>query len=147
MTLLQSIYHICPPTWLVSVQGDDFEFGEELTREAEKRAQRVVSEINEFVLSKNMILINQGICLNKKEMVPKFIFSTKDSEYFYYYSISVTGTGRGLVRLPPRNATVPQIKPMNTGWIRGLPKSCHSTTDPKLATRLATNPVEVPCSQ
>ena len=51
--LLQSIYHICPPTWLVSVQGDDFEFGEELTREAEKRAQRVVSEINEFILSKN----------------------------------------------------------------------------------------------
>lgn len=51
--LLQSIHHICPAAWLVSVQGDDFEFGEELTPVAEKRAQGVVSEITEFILNKN----------------------------------------------------------------------------------------------
>lgn len=51
--LLQSLYQKCPQTWLISVQGDNFEFGEGLTPGAEKRAQRVVSEITKFILSKN----------------------------------------------------------------------------------------------
>ncbi|MBL7175030.1 MAG: hydrogenase maturation protease [Desulfobacteraceae bacterium] len=50
--LLQSIYHHCPRTWLVSVQGDDFEFGEGLTSGAEKRARMVVSEIVRFILTR-----------------------------------------------------------------------------------------------
>ena len=53
--LLQSVYHRCPLTWLVSVQGNDFGFGEGLTPEAEKRAQIVVSEIVKFLLNKKVI--------------------------------------------------------------------------------------------
>ena len=62
---LQSIYRICPPTWLVSVQGDDFEFGEELSRGAEKRAQRVVSEITEFILRKNIDNQKESVNIQK----------------------------------------------------------------------------------
>jgi len=47
--LLQSIYHRCPQTWLVSVHGQDFGFGEMLSQEAEERACGVVSEIVRFL--------------------------------------------------------------------------------------------------
>lgn len=52
--LLQSIYNNCPPTWLVSVQGDDFGFGGDLTRSAEERSIHVLNEIIEFIFSKNI---------------------------------------------------------------------------------------------
>lgn len=47
--LLQSIYHQCPQTWLVSVHGRDFGFGEGLSPEAKKRAHGVVTEIVQFI--------------------------------------------------------------------------------------------------
>jgi len=50
---------------LVSVQGDDFEFGEELSRGAEKRAQRVVSEITEFILRKNIDNQKESVNIQK----------------------------------------------------------------------------------
>lgn len=43
--LLGSIYHHNPETWMVSIEGDDFDFGEGLTPEAENRACKVVAEI------------------------------------------------------------------------------------------------------
>ena len=52
--LLQSLYHRYPRTWLVSIQGYDFGFGEGLTPEAEKRADNAVSEIVNFVLTKTI---------------------------------------------------------------------------------------------
>jgi len=51
--LLQTIYHQCPKTWLVSVQGDDFGFGVGLTPGAEKRARKVVSEVAQHCAGRN----------------------------------------------------------------------------------------------
>jgi hydrogenase maturation protease len=51
--ILQALYHQFPQTWLVSVQGEDFEFGEGLTPQAKKRAHRVVSEIVRFISKDN----------------------------------------------------------------------------------------------
>ena len=39
-----------PTTWLVSVQGDDFGFGEGLSLEAQEKAERASSEIVQFCL-------------------------------------------------------------------------------------------------
>jgi hydrogenase maturation protease len=47
--LLQSFYEKSPPTWLISIQGKDFDFGEELSPEAEERARKVAEEIMMFV--------------------------------------------------------------------------------------------------
>jgi hydrogenase maturation protease len=47
--LLQSFYEKTPETWLISIQGEDFDFGEGLSPEAEERACKVVEEIVKFV--------------------------------------------------------------------------------------------------
>ena len=47
--LLQSLYHRSPPTWLVSVQGEDFGFGEGLSVEAAERAERASRKIADFI--------------------------------------------------------------------------------------------------
>jgi len=47
--LFESLYHRCPQTWLVSVHGQDFGFGERLSQEAEERAFGVISEIVRFL--------------------------------------------------------------------------------------------------
>ena len=47
--LLLSLYERKPEMRLISIQGDDFEFGEGLSPEAEKRAHKVVEEIVKFV--------------------------------------------------------------------------------------------------
>lgn len=47
--LLQSLYKKCPETWLVSVQGSDFGFGEGLSGEAEDRAEKASSAIAAFL--------------------------------------------------------------------------------------------------
>lgn len=52
LILLQSVYHQYPPTWLASVQGNDFGFGEGLTQEAEERANHVILEIKRFISMK-----------------------------------------------------------------------------------------------
>jgi Ni,Fe-hydrogenase maturation factor len=47
--LLRAIYHRSPPAWLVSIQGCDFGFEEGLSPEAEQRAEKVSSEIVQFI--------------------------------------------------------------------------------------------------
>ena len=54
LALLYSIYHRSPQTWLASVQGDDFGFGEGLTPEAEKRANKAVLEIVKLMATKEI---------------------------------------------------------------------------------------------
>jgi hydrogenase maturation protease len=53
--LLQSIYRQSPLTWLISIQGDDFDFGEGLTPPAKKRAHRVIAEIVNFIHNQDRI--------------------------------------------------------------------------------------------
>jgi hydrogenase maturation protease len=45
LALLESVYHRSPRTWLTSVQGVDFGFGEGLTPEAEARAGQAIPAI------------------------------------------------------------------------------------------------------
>ncbi len=49
--LLQALYHRNPAAWMVSIQGADFGFGSGLSSEAKKRAEQVIGEISEFVLT------------------------------------------------------------------------------------------------
>jgi hydrogenase maturation protease len=49
--LLQCLYHRNPAAWMVSVEGNDFSFGCGLSSEAQKRAEQVIGEIAEFVLT------------------------------------------------------------------------------------------------
>ena len=49
--LLQCLYHRNPAAWMVSVEGNDFSFGSGLSSEAQKRAEQVIGEIAEFVLT------------------------------------------------------------------------------------------------
>lgn len=51
--LFQSVYCACPPTWLASVQGHDFGFGEGLCPSTEKRAEAVVADIAGRILQGN----------------------------------------------------------------------------------------------
>lgn len=47
--LVQTFYHRSPPTWLVSVQGSDFGFGEGLSSGTKQKADRAGAEIARFV--------------------------------------------------------------------------------------------------
>jgi Ni,Fe-hydrogenase maturation factor len=62
--LLESLYQCSPAVWLVSVQGNDFGFGEGLSLEAQEKAQRASSEIVEFCrresIDKRQGSINDG---------------------------------------------------------------------------------------
>lgn len=62
----QLLYHRCPQTWLMSVQGCDFGLGEGLTSEAEKRSEEAISEILKFIsakkLDKKTRMENEKIC-------------------------------------------------------------------------------------
>ena len=49
--LLEACYHRTPPTWLVSVQGSDFGFGEGLASETRDKADRASVEIAQFCRS------------------------------------------------------------------------------------------------
>jgi hydrogenase maturation protease len=46
--LLDLLYQRSPAVWVVSVQGNDFGFGEGLSREAREKAERASSEIVKF---------------------------------------------------------------------------------------------------
>ena len=48
--LLGSLYRKTPPAWMVSVQGDDFRFGDEISPVARKRVEKAFSDIVETVL-------------------------------------------------------------------------------------------------
>ena len=48
--LMEALYGRRPTTWLVSVQGGDFGFGEGLSLEAQEKAERATSEILDFCL-------------------------------------------------------------------------------------------------
>ena len=56
--LLESLYQRSPTMWLVSVQGDDFGFGEGLSLEAQEKAERASSEIVQFCWSE---------CIDKRQ--------------------------------------------------------------------------------
>jgi hydrogenase maturation protease len=61
--LLQAFYHRSPPTWLVSVQGSDFGFGEGLSPETKEAADRARVEIAQFCkkqIDKEWSSINDG---------------------------------------------------------------------------------------
>ncbi|MEE4263261.1 MAG: hydrogenase maturation protease [Desulfobacteraceae bacterium] len=60
--LLQGLYHRHPKTWLVSVAGQDFRFGSGLSFEAQQRAEQVISEIAEFVLTE----VSENDRINRK---------------------------------------------------------------------------------
>jgi len=47
--LLQSLYNENPEAWMISVQGEDFDIGEGLTKEVEDRVFEVVAEIVKFL--------------------------------------------------------------------------------------------------
>jgi hydrogenase maturation protease len=47
--LLRSFYEKNPETWLISIQGEEFDFGEGLSPKAQERARKVVEEILKFV--------------------------------------------------------------------------------------------------
>ncbi|MEW6615558.1 MAG: hydrogenase maturation protease [Thermodesulfobacteriota bacterium] len=49
--LLQSLYNENPEAWMISVQGEDFDIGEGLTKEVEDRVSEVVAEIKGFLMS------------------------------------------------------------------------------------------------
>jgi hydrogenase maturation protease len=48
--LLESLYQRSPAMWVVSVQGNDFGFGEGLSLDAQEKAERASSEIVQFCL-------------------------------------------------------------------------------------------------
>jgi hydrogenase maturation protease len=52
LSLLSSLYHKEPETWLVSVQGEDFGHGEGLTKEAQARALKACREIAGLISAK-----------------------------------------------------------------------------------------------
>ncbi len=62
--LLESLYQCYPAVWLVSVQGNDFSFGEGLSLDAQEKAQRASSEIAAFCrresIDKRQGSINDG---------------------------------------------------------------------------------------
>ena len=62
--LLESLYQRSPAMWVVSVQGNDFGFGEGLSLEAQEKAQRASSEIVQFCwrecIDKRQGSINDG---------------------------------------------------------------------------------------
>jgi len=45
MGLIRMLYHRSPSAWLISIQGDDFNYGEGLSPAAEERVEAVSSEI------------------------------------------------------------------------------------------------------
>jgi hydrogenase maturation protease len=53
--LIQTLYHRSASGWLVSIQGNDFGFGEGLSPGAEKAAVKVISEIIQFIDKKGFI--------------------------------------------------------------------------------------------
>jgi Ni,Fe-hydrogenase maturation factor len=52
LSLLEAFYHRSPLTWLVSVQGSDFGFGEGLSPETKEKADRSRVEIARFCKKK-----------------------------------------------------------------------------------------------
>ena len=52
--LIRDLYHRSTPAWLLSIQGDDFGFGEGLSPVAEKSAEDVGGEILQFIEEKRL---------------------------------------------------------------------------------------------
>jgi len=63
LALLDSVYHRSPQTWLASVQGNDFGFGEGLTEEAEMRAEKAVSGIVKLFETKGIDKTDESVKL------------------------------------------------------------------------------------
>jgi len=52
LRILDSVYHRSPRAWLVSIQGEDFGFGEGLSPEAGTRAEKAILEIVKRITAK-----------------------------------------------------------------------------------------------
>lgn len=63
--LLHRIYRHYPETWLVSIEGEDFDQGEGLTPKAAARAERALGEITAFVTRKRVD--SPGLAVNYKQ--------------------------------------------------------------------------------
>ena len=60
LALMDSIYHKRPQMWVLSVQGDDFGFGEELTADALDRAEEIISRISLSDCGRNRKGVSEG---------------------------------------------------------------------------------------
>jgi len=58
--MIESLYHQCPRAWLISIQGDDFSFGEGLSLEAEKRACQAITGIVNFIETEIFLLTSKS---------------------------------------------------------------------------------------
>ena len=47
--LIQVLYSITPPAWIVSIQANDFDFAEGMSRTAEANAMQAITEISGFI--------------------------------------------------------------------------------------------------
>jgi hydrogenase maturation protease len=63
--LLHRIYRCYPETWLVSIEGEDFEPGEGLTKYAVIRAERAVREITAFLSGKKIDRMDLSVNYNQ----------------------------------------------------------------------------------
>lgn len=60
--LLHHLYRFYPETWLVSIEGEDFDPGEGLTPKALERAEKAVCEITSFISGKK--IDSMGLSVN-----------------------------------------------------------------------------------
>ncbi len=63
--LLHQIYRCNPETWLISIEGEDFNSGEGLTPKASERAERAVREITAFILGKKIDRMGLSVNYNQ----------------------------------------------------------------------------------
>ena len=84
--LLESLYQGSPTMWLVSVQGNDFGFGEGLSLEAQEKAERASSEIVQFCLREFIDKGQGSINANGLYKVP-VIIDDKDICSFRHFSL------------------------------------------------------------
>jgi len=63
--LLHQIYRCYPETWLISIEGEDFDNGEGLTPKALERAERAVREIIAFISGKKIDRVGLSVNYNQ----------------------------------------------------------------------------------
>jgi len=63
--LLHNLYRCYPETWLISIEGDDFDPGEGLTQKASERAARAVCEISAFISGKKIDRMGLSVNYNQ----------------------------------------------------------------------------------
>ena len=66
LRILDSLYHRSPRTWVASVQGEDFGFGEGVSPEAGRRAEKAISEIAKRFATKEIDKKDESVRLYEK---------------------------------------------------------------------------------